>query len=74
MNFKYGGYTYDDVFLQKLNESLNDISAFSYNKFLNHKYGNTSIIDAVYLLERNVPYNKAYPKEIGTKCLTLKNK
>lgn len=72
MKFVFNGYTYDDVFLQKLNDSLNDICAFSYNKFLNAKFNDFCIMDAIYLLERNVPYDNACPKEIGTKKLTLK--
>ena len=40
MNFIHDGYVYDDNFLIKLTNSLNDIRAFDYNKFVNHKFRN----------------------------------
>jgi hypothetical protein len=43
MKFVFNDYTYDDIFLEKLNDSLNDICAFSYNKFLNAKFNDFSL-------------------------------
>jgi len=69
MNFVHNGITYDDAFIKnfiaKLNDSLNDICAFEYNKFINHNFGNFSIIDIILDLDRNVPYDNTCPKTIG---------
>lgn len=69
MNIVHNGITYDDAFIKnfiaKLNDSLNDICAFEYNKFVNHKFGNFSIIDIIQDLDRNVAYDDTCPKTIG---------
>ena len=44
---------------------------YKFNKFLNNKVADFSIIDAIYQLDRNVPYDKTCPKDIGEKPLTL---
>ena len=71
MNFVYNDYVYDDNFLIKLNDSLKDIHAFNYNKFLNHKVNGLSILDFIYKLDRVVTYDENLPKEIGSKKLSL---
>ena len=71
MNFVYNNYVYDNNFLLKLTDNLNDIHAYHYNKFVNHKFGDYTIIDTLHALDRNVPYDKNCTKEIGNKILSL---
>ncbi len=46
MNFKYGGYTYDDDFVRKLNEKCGEVKAHGFNDYLhNARYGGIAPID-----------------------------